>query len=632
MNLNSKVEKLRSGNSEYFEDIYLETNRLVFYIVSRYLKDEDAVQDIVQEVYISAWDNIDTLKDNNIQPWLNTIARNKSLDFLKKKKPMLFNDFNMGQDNDMEYDVEDYDTSRRPQELSETLESERLVQNIIDNLPEDQRACIMLFYYDQFTSKEIAELLNISENSVKSRLRYGKIKIKGNVEELESKGVKLYGFAPLPFFIYLLKDSKTNFEVPPHFNTPILPTVPKTIEDISKTSIIGKLENISRFSSEAITKVVLATVITTTAVGGTTVVVKNIIEERETTHNQYYELELGDEFDFNLINDLYGQSLEYTLDQTYDTETRPKGYDNDKFVKAEKYDFSINNDEYSTYLVTIDTKAPNIYIDDVIIVQEGDEIFLEDDGIYLKSFSSSKNETLDFRERKKYDSDGKHVKLSYDGNIDLNIVGKQKLMVNAEDERFNKSKKEIEIIVRKRNELDTLTSFESSEGNIFINGIEWYSERSTPGNYIDFDNYNLGNRVADNAESLVHQTRTSAELVAFSIVEYTEMDYWNENYIELLYPYISGKPPTNSQILNYPFMKEISQDELSEGDIIFFPDFLNKGNEILAVNLNKNYFIFPDLYPNSDYGRVSFYRWPDNEKGKNMFEKAKFYRFIKEVM
>ena len=65
-----------------------------------------------------------------------------------------------------------------------------------------------MFYYEEQSVKEIAAALNCSENTVKSRLNYGRKKIEVAVKALEKQGTKLYSLAPLPFFLWLLRMAK----------------------------------------------------------------------------------------------------------------------------------------------------------------------------------------------------------------------------------------------------------------------------------------------------------------------------------------------------------------------------------------------------------------------------------------
>ena len=66
MELKDKVNLFKKGETETFEDIYLATNRLVFFVVSKLIKDQSIVEDIVQDTYITAFEKIDTLTHDNI--------------------------------------------------------------------------------------------------------------------------------------------------------------------------------------------------------------------------------------------------------------------------------------------------------------------------------------------------------------------------------------------------------------------------------------------------------------------------------------------------------------------------------------------------------------------------------------
>ena len=105
-------------------------------------------------------------------------------------------------------------------------EAKRLVMEILDHLPEDQRVVIGMFYYEEMSVKDIAQTLGVSENTVKSRLSYGRKKIKEQVMDLEKRGTKLYSVAPFVFFLYLLgKADKVSAE----------PMVQKALPDIMQS-------------------------------------------------------------------------------------------------------------------------------------------------------------------------------------------------------------------------------------------------------------------------------------------------------------------------------------------------------------------------------------------------------------
>ena len=92
-----------------------------------------------------------------------------------------------------------------PEKVLDREETARLIREILDGLPEDQRVVIEMFYYEKLSVKQIALALGLSESAVKSRLFYGRRKIETKVLALEKKGARLYGLAPIPFLLWLLR-------------------------------------------------------------------------------------------------------------------------------------------------------------------------------------------------------------------------------------------------------------------------------------------------------------------------------------------------------------------------------------------------------------------------------------------
>lgn len=175
------------------------------------IKDEDAVLDIVQDTYIKAFAHLESFQgDTKFLPWVRQIAANTARDWLKKKRPMLFAELNPGdeQDTPVEELFPDERSENLPDQLIDQEETKRLIREIIEDLPEDQRAAIGMFYYEEMSVKEIADAMGVSESAVKSRLMYGRKKIEKKVLELEKQGTKLYSLSPIPFLLLLFRSQK----------------------------------------------------------------------------------------------------------------------------------------------------------------------------------------------------------------------------------------------------------------------------------------------------------------------------------------------------------------------------------------------------------------------------------------
>ena len=277
------VRKARAGDKDAFGVLYNKTYNQVFYTVKSMIKDDDAVNDILQDSYVKAFMHMDSFKgDDKFLPWIKQIAANTARDWLKKKKPMLFTDLN-DDDDDMAFEeqIEDEREENIPEKLIEQKETIRLVREIVDSLPDDQRAVIGMYYYENKSVNDIASAMGASQSAIKSRLKYGRDKIKAKVEELESRGTRLYGLAPFTFWLLLIRNMKGfTTELIPDAN--ILHNVIESIDGIShnptKTGHIkdtGKGNvKVPGVGATATTggvgaaKVILIALISTTVIGG----------------------------------------------------------------------------------------------------------------------------------------------------------------------------------------------------------------------------------------------------------------------------------------------------------------------------------------------------------------------------
>ena len=206
---NQLVEVVRSaatGNQSALTKLYELTYNDVYNTALFLLKDEDTALDIMQDSYIKAFSSLDTLTDQTrFLPWIKRIVRNLSIDQLRKKKPVVFSAMMEDEEAGLP-DFEDERTDNSPEAVLDQQETGRLIREILDSLPDAQRSCITLYYYEEMSVKEIAEELGVPEATVKSRLQYGRKKIEAAVRDLEKKGTKLYGIAPFAFFLQLLRN------------------------------------------------------------------------------------------------------------------------------------------------------------------------------------------------------------------------------------------------------------------------------------------------------------------------------------------------------------------------------------------------------------------------------------------
>ena len=207
------IDLAAKGNQYAIEDLYKLTYNSVYKTAKVLIQDEYTVLDIVQDSYVKAFQSLDQLDSpENFRAWIKRIATNKAKDYLKKKKPILFSE--MATEDGDEIDFLDERLDHYPEIVMDRKETARLMKEILDTLSEDQRLVIGMFYYEQMSVKEIAETLGCSENTVKSRLNYGRKKVEVKVKDLEKKGTRLYSLAPLPFLLSLFVLEASATEIP----------------------------------------------------------------------------------------------------------------------------------------------------------------------------------------------------------------------------------------------------------------------------------------------------------------------------------------------------------------------------------------------------------------------------------
>ena len=210
MNYTKAVRLVKQGDENGFNFLYEETYKSKYYLALKYMQNEEAAKDVLQDAYIQAFRKLDTLENpEKFASWLGIIVANTAKNALQKKNPMLFSEIVGDQEEEeFEYQIEDESIENQPEIAYSQRETQELVHELIDSLSEEQRMCILMFHIEGQSISEIAESLGCSENTVKSRLNYGRKNIKGKAEELQKKGYKLYGMAPVPFLLYLLKSEE----------------------------------------------------------------------------------------------------------------------------------------------------------------------------------------------------------------------------------------------------------------------------------------------------------------------------------------------------------------------------------------------------------------------------------------
>ncbi len=258
MNTSNLVNLALKGDNAARTELYNLTCDKAFSLALQMTKNKEEAEDILHDSYIKAFSSLQTMTNAaNFPSWFYCIVSNKCKDYLKSKRRgvVMFSDLEGEDDNgdEREFELEDTSEDYSPEANADVNETARLIREMIDNLPEDQRMVVIMYYLNRLTIKEIAQALDVSENTVKSRLRYAKQKLKLDVEELERNGTKLYGIGGgmlFAFIIWLLK-TQAAASNPPAAATVVsnLSTVADTVSDAANVNQIGLGNEVQRIHS-----------------------------------------------------------------------------------------------------------------------------------------------------------------------------------------------------------------------------------------------------------------------------------------------------------------------------------------------------------------------------------------------
>ena len=205
------LNKAVAGEEEGFNIIYQRTYSYVYARCRMIMKNEDDAQELLQETYLQAYRSLDKLENvNGIFAWIGAIAYNQGMKVFRKKKEVLLDEDGQGL-----FEVQETaDVSTLPGHEMELKETADIVKDIIEELPDVQRAVITAYYYDEMSVSKIAGLMGTSTGTIKSRLNYARKHIQESVEAKEKQmGIKLHSVS-IPVLILALQGKANAMSMP----------------------------------------------------------------------------------------------------------------------------------------------------------------------------------------------------------------------------------------------------------------------------------------------------------------------------------------------------------------------------------------------------------------------------------
>ena len=147
-----------------------------------YVKDAETAKDLVQNTFIKCYKNIDSFRfDAQIKTWLYRITINECKDYLKSWN------YKMVQVKSFINETAKSILPSTEKKVMDKYNNEE-IKDTIYSLPKVYREVVYLYYYDSLTTEEIADVLDIPANTVKTRLRRAKQRLASMLKEAELHG------------------------------------------------------------------------------------------------------------------------------------------------------------------------------------------------------------------------------------------------------------------------------------------------------------------------------------------------------------------------------------------------------------------------------------------------------------
>jgi RNA polymerase sigma-70 factor (ECF subfamily) len=171
------IKKYLEGDEKSLEILIKKYLNSIYGFIFKNVGDINSAEDITQEVFIRIWKNLKKFdQKKEFKPWIFQIAKNASIDYLRKKKSIPFSRF----ENDKGQNVLTENLSDNSPNLLKILNDKKGLMIIMEALPEKDKNLLNLRHKDGLSFKEIADITNESVNTIKSRYRRIIINLKNN--------------------------------------------------------------------------------------------------------------------------------------------------------------------------------------------------------------------------------------------------------------------------------------------------------------------------------------------------------------------------------------------------------------------------------------------------------------------
>lgn len=180
------VQAALLGNQEAFDGLVTRYSTPLRRFIYHYIRDEDQVWDILQQVHLQLYLSLPTLHSGkSLRSWLFQVAHNYCIDELRRRRTVRFSDLGEGSDDEETgYLFALPDTKPLPDEVAEKHDMQYRIGTAIGRLPQKFQKIVWLRYHSQLSFPEIGRILGISEATAKTYFQRAKVYLRMSLTTL----------------------------------------------------------------------------------------------------------------------------------------------------------------------------------------------------------------------------------------------------------------------------------------------------------------------------------------------------------------------------------------------------------------------------------------------------------------
>lgn len=181
------IQRISNRDSKALEALYDRYSPVLYTLVKKIVNDKSKTEEVITEIFVNIWQKSSKFDVNsdNLYSWLINFARNKALDFIRRERELIVDEYN--DEYEDKFIFPNLSAFVPPSDLEKTFNRRDKIYSAFHNLTEAQQYVLSLAYYEGLSESDIAGKLNIPLLTVKSKIRVALNSVKENLAKEENQ-------------------------------------------------------------------------------------------------------------------------------------------------------------------------------------------------------------------------------------------------------------------------------------------------------------------------------------------------------------------------------------------------------------------------------------------------------------